>query len=821
MDAEQRRAEEDAGTIDSIALEAVGPRASAATHPDTSFDGSAGGSSSSQAQTCGANVGFEAASESVAVDGKRIDKFCDIHRLDVPARLKLFSQVCDAVHSAHQHTVIHRNLRPGNIIVTSEGLPKLINFGDVKPVRSGSDIDTENEGLATFTRTGEPVLATEYASPEQVMGETVTTASDIYTLGVILYELMTGRRPYHLKTGSVSEVCQAICEQVPEKPSALARGDSPKRLERTRSGDLDAIILMAMRKEPERRYASADQFADDLRRYLKKLPVRAHPDSALYRVTKFVRRHTAAVITGGLLILALVVGVIGITAGLITASRERNRAEDSFRQARQAVDQLFTRVSEERLLNQPGLHPLRKALLEDAQWFYEDFLRRRSGDRSLRAELALARANVARISSVIGSTTEAATQFEQAVALWDKLVAAQPANPVYREALARTLSEQGLVTMRLPNQRDEALRIFRRAQDLIEPLVVDSNSGSTTAEHQLAMVLQNIAEIERGRGQVKGAIENIQRSMVIEWKLAAQDPGAIDPLIAMAKGHAMLGQILGTPPGEVESAREEGLEPALTEYQQAVELLEKVNLAHPELSDQAFELALCLGDLSTFQQTAGKLDSALASVTEAVEVLERLERQYPGVLHYEQGLASTYNMISELHRHRREPIDAIALVQKGQTLLEKLIASHPGDASLRIDLAKSRTNLGRLLQQTGEPEEALRSFQRAIDLYESTPELEARNCYNLACNVALSIPLIGVKNSTVDVVDISKLSKGDQLRRERYGNRAVELLHQAVDGGFVRLDILRSDPDLDPVRDRPDFQSLIDEVERKMAGQRE
>jgi tetratricopeptide (TPR) repeat protein len=285
----------------------------------------------------------------------------------------------------------------------------------------------------------------------------------------------------------------------------------------------------------------------------------------------------------------------------------------------------------------------------------------------------------------------------------------------------------------------------------------------------------------------------------------------IDALISMANGHALLGRIFAT--------QSEGTEQAIVECRQAVELLERVNHEHPEFSEQAYELALCLGDLSNLEQTAGNLDSALASARKAVESLERLERQHPAVPNYEHGLAGAYRLVSELHRYRREPADAIAFAQKARTLLERLIAIQPGDASFRIDLAKSHNTLGRLLQQTGEPVEALRSFQRAVDLYESIPELDARNGYSLACNVALSIPLIGVKNGSVAEVDSSKLSKGDQLRRKRYGDRAVELLRQASLEGFPDLDVLRSDTDLDPIRDRPDFQTLMDEVEKKSAGQ--
>ena len=229
------------------------------------------------------------------VDGRRIDEDCDDRRLDIPTRLKLFRKVCEAVHFAHQHRVIHRDVTPGHILIAADGVPKLIDFGLARL------IDPEPVEL---------VLTPEYASPEQVQGEPITTASDVYALGVVLYQLLTGRLPYRLEERSTSAVFQAICEQVPERPSmavvrrtvprtgasptsetppepapppelaptpeeiAAARRVRPARLERILRGDLDAIVLMALRKEPERRYASAEQFADDLRCYLEGRPVR-------------------------------------------------------------------------------------------------------------------------------------------------------------------------------------------------------------------------------------------------------------------------------------------------------------------------------------------------------------------------------------------------------------------------------------------------------------------------------------------------------------------------------------------------------------------
>jgi eukaryotic-like serine/threonine-protein kinase len=858
MDAEHRRQlEQDAAIMDSIALEALSSIPASPANPGPELDAAFGRPGSPrEARFCGLNEDPEGATDPAHTHGEPIDEYCDRRRLNVRSRIELFIQVCKAVHVAHQHAVIHRDLKPDNILVTSDGAPKLVGFGKANPAcgRSANAIDVE--AAASLARAEEQVLTPEYTSPEQVMGEMVTTASDIYALGVIFYGLMTGRRPYHFKTQNVFEVLQAICEQAPEKPSASVirlpdlrtvpfsllplatvplsesttksppsppatppcstaeelagmRRSSPRQLKRVLRGDLDAIILTAMRKEPERRYASADQFALDLSYYLKRLPVSAQRDSAAYRTLKFMRRHIAAVSTGAVLVAMLVAGIMGSTLGFIMARRERDRAEEASYHALRTVNQFFAQVNEERLLNQPGLDPLRKALLQDTQRFYEDFLARHGGDRSLQAELAAAGTNLAQISGAIGSTTKAVAGFEQAVTFWGVLVAAEPANSAYREALARTLDKQGSLMMRLPGRRDEVYRIFRRTSELLEPLVAESRSARVARE--FSSVLLHIAEIEHERGQAQEALKNTQRSLTIESKLAAKGPEVLDSLIAMAKGHALLGRIFATQP--------DGTEQAILEYRRAIERLEQVNHKRPEFSDQAYELGLCLGELSNLEQTAGRLDSALASARKAVEGLEQLERQHPRVLAYEHALASTYHLMSELHRYRREPADAIAFAQKAKTLLESLIPLQPDDATFRIDLAKSHTILGRLLQQTGEPVEALRSFQRAVDVYESLPKLDARNAYSLACNITLSIPLIGAKNGLVDAVELSKLSKGDQLRRSRYGDRAIELLRQAALEDFPGLDVVRSDTDLDSIRDRPDFQMLMDEVEKKSATQ--
>ena len=274
------------------------------------------------------------------VDGLPITKYCDDRRLDVRARLLLFSDVCAAVQHAHQNLVIHRDLKPSNILVSSDGCVHLLDFGIAKLITPALA-----PAPMPVTRFDSRMMTPEYASPEQVRGESLTTASDIYSLGVLLYELLCGRRPYELTTGSPVEIATAVCEQDPAPPSlrvqrtdhvdtietpeeaARLRDTTVERLASLLSDDLDAIVLMAMRKEPDRRYASADMLRQDIGRHLSAVPVLAHRDSRRYRFGKFLRRHRVEMSAAALVVLALVIGLsVAIVQGR-RASSERDRAE--------------------------------------------------------------------------------------------------------------------------------------------------------------------------------------------------------------------------------------------------------------------------------------------------------------------------------------------------------------------------------------------------------------------------------------------------------------------------------------------------------------
>jgi serine/threonine protein kinase len=277
------------------------------------------------------------------VEGLPITDYCDQRRLTTEERLELFRMVCAAVQHAHQNLVVHRDLKPSNILITSDGTPKLLDFGISKV------LDPELSAFSMeHTRTEFRVLTPDYASPEQVRGEQVTTASDIYSLGIVLYELLAGHRPYRATAAPAHELVRIICEQEPTRPSTAiinvevvnhdqpkpqititpesvsrARDTQPDKLRRRLSGDLDNIVLMALRKEPKRRYESAAQFAADIGRHLEGLPVSARKDTVKYRATKFVRRNRLGVLAAALVLISL---VAGLAAALWQAGVARGKA---------------------------------------------------------------------------------------------------------------------------------------------------------------------------------------------------------------------------------------------------------------------------------------------------------------------------------------------------------------------------------------------------------------------------------------------------------------------------------------------------------------
>lgn len=288
------------------------------------------------------------------VEGVPIDRFCRAHDLEFPDRLRLFRKVCAPVEYAHQHLVVHRDLKPGNVLITSDGEPKLLDFGIAKVLDPASAAGPE------ATRSAQRLLTPRYASPEHLCGQAVTTTSDVYSLGVILYELLTGLHPFEVDPNCLEDLRRVVTTQEPTRPSTavLRRADgagghrsqsaakqtsglsaanrNKARLSRSLAGDLDNIILTALRREPTRRYATVAHFSDDVRRYLEGLPIAARADTFGYQFGKFVRRNAAMVGAAAILLIGLLAASIVSTGMYFRADAARQAAEQAESEAESA-----------------------------------------------------------------------------------------------------------------------------------------------------------------------------------------------------------------------------------------------------------------------------------------------------------------------------------------------------------------------------------------------------------------------------------------------------------------------------------------------------
>jgi serine/threonine protein kinase/tetratricopeptide (TPR) repeat protein len=363
------------------------------------------------------------------VEGKNIDEFCQ--DLNLEEKLQLFRQVCKAVSYAHARLVVHRDLKPSNIIVDAEGTAKLLDFGIAKIL---SDDNFGQKGTATSLG----MMTPNYASPEQFRGEQVTTATDIYSLGVILYELLTGVLPYDLQDKTLDKVFEILTKNETTKPS-----ENPKSEIRNPQlkGDLDNIILKSLKKEPERRYQSVKDFSEDISRYQNGLPIIARPDTFRYRSTKFVQRNKIAVAAASLVILSLIGGLIGIFYQYTVAQRERALAEKRFADVRELANKVVFRYHDEiQKLN--GSTALREELVQDAVKYLDNLNAEELDDNSLKLELAKAYEKIGDVQgrpyvANLGKTEDALVSYQKAVDILQKASEKSPKEFALKRELVR------------------------------------------------------------------------------------------------------------------------------------------------------------------------------------------------------------------------------------------------------------------------------------------------------------------------------------------------------------------------------------------------
>ncbi|HXM41311.1 MAG TPA: serine/threonine-protein kinase [Bryobacteraceae bacterium] len=621
------------------------------------------------------------------IAGQPIDRFCDDRKLSVRERIRLMLPVCEAVQLAHQSLVVHRDLKPDNILVTAEGIPKLLDFGIAKVL---------SEAPAASPQTVTRVLTPEYGSPEQVRGELVSTGTDIYGLGGVLYKLLTGMAPHQIEDKSPVDALRAICEEDIRRPSSLR----PEL-----AGDLDRILQMALRKEPQRRYGSADQFAADLRRWLANKPVLASPDTVWYRSGKFLKRHWVGVAAAVIVLTALVTGAA-------VALWQARRAERRFADVRHLAH-VFLFDFEESVHHLRGATKARQLLVKTALEYLASLSKEAAGDAALTRELADAYEKVGDIQGEpgagnVGNTEGAVQSYRQAVSLRQSLHDAESVDPAIRMAMAAGLVKLANVQART-RDLEGAVSNCRRALSLAEK-TLKARSSLPPAMAVLAQAHSVMSLLLLKKNDIRGSIDEAGRSLALRELLAAAAPRDRSAQLALADADRAIGKLTG------QMGTSNGA--AIAYYSKAREIFERLSREDPSDGESERGLMKALSELgfSMLEPGSSKAD-ALANMRRAYTMADRKVRADPADAEDVTNLFAICVRLGGSLEGRRTRAERYRILGRAVQAAGDLVQRDPGNEDDRLLLGSAHDHIAGFLEDDGNLGDAVHHRQVAADIY--------------------------------------------------------------------------------------------------------
>ncbi len=641
------------------------------------------------------------------VEGIPIHEYCDAHKLSITARLRLFRTVCSAIQYAHQSLVVHRDLKPANILVTSEGVPKLLDFGIAK-ILDANALAAEVEPTIDFLR----MLTPEYASPEQVRGEAISTASDVYSLGVVLYLLLTGHRPYKMDGLSTEAMRKAVCETSPVRPSVAvgmsvsadhpdgssevtltpesvssARDAKTEKRSRVLAGDLDNIVLKSLHKEPQRRYSSVEQLSEDIRRYMEGLPVGARPDTLLYRTGKFVKRNRVPVGAAALLLLSLCGGLAATLWEAHIARVERAKAERRFNDVREVANSLMFEIHDS-IKDLPGSTPARKLLVERSLRYLDNLSREASDDASLQRELAAAYEKVGDVQGSpylanLGNTSGALASYRKAGLILVTLSRSDAENiPLKWELYSNYLATAACLSA--TGNFPEALASVHKALQTSESLLSNSNDPST--QDRAADAYHYLGWLLRSTGDFSGSLQSFQHAAAIRTSAqTAKGLQGISIRTHLARDYSAIAMLLGS---------QGQLGAAIDALRQATRLLETLSTEEPGNAQIRGFLADSYQFLGSDLKASGDLPHGLEQLKRARAIYQALSQADPqdAWLPYRLGYADI--SISELLLRNGNVERGLGTLRESLSIFQRLVDAHPDNRDNREGLSDSYAAFG-------------------------------------------------------------------------------------------------------------------------------